>query len=75
MSELKPKFSPAIQQIYEECGTYITSDNAKESALELEYFVEQLVSHIVNEAEEYTRNFSLGTHLKLIEFLKEKNYD
>lgn len=49
MSEVKPKFAPAVQAIWGDCGTYVDVDsiNPNASANELEFFVEQLIEEII----------------------------
>lgn len=48
MSEIKPKFPPRVQAIWEDCGTYIeTGFHTNEaSAKELEFFVDVLLESI-----------------------------
>jgi len=43
MSEVKPKFAPRVQAIWDECGTYVDSINPEQAAGEIEYFVQELI--------------------------------
>lgn len=75
MSEIKPKFPPRVQAIWEDCGTYIdTGFHSNESAAkELEFFVEKLL-------QEYTRDLFLAAFTGGVEardfgyFMKHKGY-
>jgi len=49
MSEVKPKFAPRVQAIWDECGTYVDSINPEVAAGELEYFVQQLIQSVCKE--------------------------
>lgn len=53
MSEIKPKFPPRVQAIWEDCGTYIdTGFHSNESAAkELEFFVEKLIASILDDCQ------------------------
>ena len=44
--ELNPKLSPAVLDVYNQCGTYIESPSPEAHEHELEYFVEQLINNI-----------------------------
>lgn len=49
MSEVKPKFAPAVQAVWDECGTYVDSINPEVSAGEIEFFVKDLINSITEE--------------------------
>ena len=44
--EIKPKFPPKVQAIWDDCGTYVTSVEAEQGAKEIEFFVESLIESI-----------------------------
>ena len=46
LTEIKPKFPPKVQQIWGDCGTYVTSLEHEQGAKELEFFVEALIESI-----------------------------
>lgn len=46
MNEIKPKFPPKVQQIWDDCGTHVTSVEAEQGAKEIEFFVEKLIERI-----------------------------
>lgn len=64
MSEVKPKFSPKVQAIWDECGTYVETINPDASAKELEFFVDELIKRLVR--------FIVVESIE--EVLKEKGY-
>ena len=45
-NEIKPKFSPKVQAIWDDCGTHVTSMEAEQGAKEIEFFVESLIESI-----------------------------
>ncbi len=45
-NEIKPKFPPKVQQIWDDCGTHVTSMEAEQGAKEIEFFVGELLRHI-----------------------------
>lgn len=46
MNEIKPKFPPKVQAIWDSCGTHVTSIEAEQGAKEIEFFVETLLGAI-----------------------------
>ena len=42
-NEIKPKFPPKVQVIWDYCGTHVTSMEAEQGAKEIEFFVESLI--------------------------------
>ena len=46
MNEIKPKFPPKVQQVWNDCGTFVTSMEAEQGAKEIEFFVGELLRHI-----------------------------
>lgn len=69
LTEIKPKFPPKVQQIWDDCGTYIESINAVVAADELEFFVEKLIESLVVDYDNTVWGKST-----LIEFLAKKGY-
>lgn len=67
LNEVKPKFPPKVQAIWDDCGTYIESINAVVAAGELEFFVEKLVENLV---EDYLNSDSFD----LIDVLQRNGY-
>lgn len=47
LTEIKPKFPPKVQQIWDDCGTHVTSLESEQGAKEIEFFVEKLIESIV----------------------------
>ena len=47
LTEIKPKFPPKVQQIWDDCGTHLTSMEAEQGAKEIEFFVEALLETVV----------------------------
>lgn len=45
-NEIKPKFPPKVQQVWNDCGTFVTSMEAEQGAKEIEFFVGELLRHI-----------------------------
>ena len=41
MNEIKPKFPPKVQAIWDACGTHVTSLEYEQGAKEIEFFVEK----------------------------------
>lgn len=69
LNEVKPKFAPKVQAIWDDCGTHVTSMEANIAAKEIEFFVEKLVVALV---EDYDHSF--WGECPLIEFLARKGY-
>lgn len=68
MNEIKPKFPPKVQAIWEDCGTHVTSMEAEQGAKEIEFFVETLLKNVVQSHE--IANWKED----LIEILEEEGY-
>lgn len=68
-NEIKPKFPPKVQQIWDDCGTHVTSLEHEQGAKEIEFFVEKLVESFVKDYD----NTVWGKNT-LIEFLARKGY-
>lgn len=47
LTEIKPKFPPKVQQIWDDCGTHVTSMETEQGAKEIEFFVEALLETVV----------------------------
>ena len=47
LTEIKPKFPPKVQQIWDDCCTYITSLEHEQGAKEIEFFVEVLLKAVL----------------------------
>ena len=45
-NEIKPKFPPKVQAIWDDCGTHVTSMEAEQGAKEIEFLVEKLIHSI-----------------------------
>ena len=69
MNEIKPKFPPKVQAIWEDCGTHVTSMEAEQGAKEIEFFVEKLLKSFVKDYDNTVWGKST-----LIEFLARKGY-
>ena len=69
MNEIKPKFPPKVQAIWEDCGTHLTSMEAEQGAKEIEFFVEKLLESFVKDYDNTVWGKST-----LIEFLARKGY-
>ena len=69
MNEIKPKFPPKVQAIWEDCGTHLTSMEAEQGAKEIEFFVEKLLESFVKDYDHTVWGKST-----LIEFLARKGY-
>lgn len=69
LTEIKPKFPPKAQQIWDDCGTHVTSLEAEQGAKEIEFFVEKLIESFVKDYD----NTVWGKNT-LIEFLARKGY-
>ncbi len=50
-NEIKPKFPPKVQQVWNDCGTFVTSMEAEQGAKEIEFFVETLLNSVVRSHE------------------------
>ena len=48
-NEIKPKFPPKVQQIWDDCGTHVVSMEAEQGAKEIEFFVEKMFEKLVKE--------------------------
>lgn len=69
LTEIKPKFPLKVQQIWDDCGTHVTSMEAEQGAKEIEFFVEKLIESFVKDYD----NTIWGKNT-LIEFLARKGY-
>ena len=47
LTEIKPKFPPKIQQIWDDCGTHVTSLEHEQGDKEIEFFVEALLEAVL----------------------------
>ena len=47
LTEIKPKFPPKVQQIWDGCGTFVTSLEYEQGAKEIEFFVEALLETVL----------------------------
>ena len=68
MNEIKPKFPPKVQSIWDDCGTFVTSHNHEQSAKEMEFFVEKLLEEVIRS---YWAN---DWRKSLPDILKEEGY-
>ena len=68
-NEVKPKFPPKVQAIWDDCGTHVTSMEAEQGAKEIEFFVEKLLESFVKDYDHTVWGKST-----LIEFLARKGY-
>ena len=50
-NEIKPKFPPKVQAIWNNCGTHVTSMEAEQGAKEIEFFVEKMIKAIADALE------------------------
>ena len=46
LTEIKPKFPPKVQQIWDDCGTFVTSLEHEQGAKEIEFFVDALLGAV-----------------------------
>ena len=69
LNEVKPKFAPKVQAIWDDCGTHVTSMEAEQGAKEIEFFVEKLLESFVKDYDNTVWGKST-----LIEFLARKGY-
>ena len=53
-NEVLPDFAPAVQDTWKDCGVYITSQEPKVAAKELEYFVQCLVKRVGDALDDYS---------------------
>ena len=67
-NEIKPKFPPKVQAIWDDCGTHLTSMEAEQGAKEIEFFVQTLLKNVVQSHE--LANWKED----LIEILEEEGY-
>ena len=67
-NEIKPKFPPKVQAIWDDCGTHVTSMEAEQGAKEIEFFVQTLLKNVVQSHE--LANWKED----LIEILEEEGY-
>ena len=56
-NEIKPKFPPKVQAIWDECGTFVTSMEAEQGAKEIEFFVERMIQSVVEYVDEFDDAF------------------
>lgn len=70
MSEVKPKFAPAVQAIWNSCGTYVDSINPEVAAGEIEFFVQELISSITD-----GWNHTVWSKGTMRDFLARKGYN
>lgn len=68
LTEIKPKFPPKVQQIWDDCGTFVTSLEHEQGAKEIEFFVQTLLKKVVQSHE--LANWKED----LIEILEEEGY-
>ena len=68
MNEIKPKFPPKVQQIWDDCGTHVTSMETEQGAKEIEFFVQTLLKNVVQSHE------FANWKEDLIEILEEEGY-
>ena len=68
-NEIKPKFPPKVQAIWDDCGTHVTSMGAEQGAKEIEFFVEKLLESFVKDYDNTVWGKST-----LIDFLVRKGY-
>lgn len=68
MNEIKPKFTGKVQQIWDDCGTHVTSMEAEQGAKEIEFFVETLLETVVE-----SHRYADGS-MTLEEILVEEGY-
>ena len=66
-NEIKPKFPPKVQAIWNDCGTHVTSMEYEQGAKEIEFFVEKLIENLV---EDYLNSDSFD----LIDVLQRDGY-
>ena len=67
-NEIKPKFPPKVQAIWDDCSTHVTSMEAEQGAKEIEFFVQTLLKNVVQSHE--LANWKED----LIEILEEEGY-
>jgi len=53
MSEVKPKFAPRVQAIWDDCGTYVDSINPDVAVGEIEFFINELLFDIANSSDDF----------------------
>ena len=68
-NEIKPKFPPKVQAIWNDCGTHVTSMEAEQGAKEIEFFVEKLLESFLKDYDNTVWGKST-----LIDFLVRKGY-
>ena len=68
-NEIKPKFPPKVQAIWDDCGTHVISVEVERGAEEIEFFVEKLIESFVKDYDNTVWGKST-----LIEFLARKGY-
>lgn len=68
-NEIKPKFPPKVQAIWDDCGTHVISMEVEQGAKEIEFFVEKLLESFVKDYDNTVWGKST-----LIEFLARKGY-
>lgn len=47
LTEVKPKFPPKVQAIWDDCGTFVTSLEYEQGAKEIEFFVDSLLETVI----------------------------
>jgi len=47
LTEIKPKFAPKTQAIWNDCGTFVTSLEHEQGAKEIEFFVDSLLETVI----------------------------
>ena len=62
-NEIKPKFPPKVQAIWDYCGTHVTSMEAEQEAKEIEFLVEKLIHSIRLNLEENLSDESVEQNL------------
>lgn len=68
LTEIKPKFPPKVQQIWDDCGTYVTFLEHEQGAREIEFFVEALLETVLE-----SHRYADGS-MTLEEVLVEEGY-
>ena len=59
LTEIKPKFPPKVQQIWDDCSTFVTSLEAEQGAKEIEFFVEALLETVLESYRYYDGSMTL----------------
>lgn len=53
-SEVHPAFAPAVQEVWEDCGIHITSNEPVVAAKEIGHFIQCLVKRIADALEDHS---------------------